>query len=80
MDKVLKQDSSKCITPSSDPFRIDLERLGLKHYVSICKQINLDATEAVCAELQRTHLENILWTRTQVSTRVRFKYIYIYIY
>jgi hypothetical protein len=24
-DKVLKQDSSKCITPSSEPFRIDLE-------------------------------------------------------
>jgi hypothetical protein len=24
MDKVLKKDSSKCITPSSEPFRIDL--------------------------------------------------------
>jgi hypothetical protein len=25
MDKVQKQDSSQCITPSSEPFRIDLK-------------------------------------------------------
>jgi hypothetical protein len=32
MDKVQKQDSSKCITPSSEPFRIDLRNLDLYRF------------------------------------------------
>jgi hypothetical protein len=38
-DKVLKQDPSKCITPSSEPFRIDLSDSGLSLFVAcICEQ------------------------------------------
>jgi hypothetical protein len=33
MDKVLKQDSSKCITPASEPFTIDLNHLA--HFVKV---------------------------------------------
>jgi hypothetical protein len=32
MDKVQKQDSSKCITPSSEPFRVDLKLIISKYH------------------------------------------------
>jgi hypothetical protein len=39
MDKILKQDPSKCITASSEPFRIDLGYSGLSLFVAcICEQ------------------------------------------
>jgi hypothetical protein len=35
MDKVLKQDSSKCITPSSEPFRTDKEEGAPAHNTAL---------------------------------------------